>query len=623
MNDSLLLFTFSPVQPFIAEARRAADLYTGSQILVELAKAAAEAIGTSRLIYPAQDENGKLPQDIPNKLVARVPWEDCETIADKARQALLKHWKKLAEEARAAFEKEAGLPFDHSIWDRQTADVYLWEIYWSAVLLPAEDQYKPAYAEAEAALNATKYTRQFIQPSMQKPNGEKVFGESGFKDTLSGKRESLHAEGQSGSEYWFQVGRVEQITPIKIRPSMGDNTETGRPRERLDALGVIKRFHPKLSEKGVAPFRGFPSTSSIASLDYLTRAQKLAEAKLREHAEAVFSLLGKKEKYYVRDEKEIWRFDGDLLYPETFTAKRFERDYGIENVERLLLNKARGTLSELIAHKVTATDKLGGPSPYYAIIKLDGDDMGKHIRACNTKDEHKRFSEKLSEFAAKVKELANDPQYHACVIYNGGDDVLAIASLRKAIEFAKAMADKFNEIMEKKATASAGIVITHHLSPLSNALRQVQKAEEKAKEQDGKNAVCVTVLRRSGETLQMVSKWDQMDKFAAFVDLFAKDELASKLPYDIAQASYALPSADEKSKAEISRLIKRHSAPKIAESDEAKRQELKKQWIIDRATELYLWAVSLPPEFQEREYQIEGLANWLSLARFVSQGGRT
>ena len=40
MPDAVLIFTFSPIQSFIAEARRASDLYVGSQILVRLAKAA-------------------------------------------------------------------------------------------------------------------------------------------------------------------------------------------------------------------------------------------------------------------------------------------------------------------------------------------------------------------------------------------------------------------------------------------------------------------------------------------------------------------------------------------------------------------------------------------------------
>jgi CRISPR-associated protein Cmr2 len=267
----------------------------------------------------------------------------------------------------------------------------------------------------------------------------------------------------------------------------------------------------------------------------------------------------------------------------------------------------------LIQFKIAKDQKLGEPSPYYAVIKLDGDDMGKRIRACKTQEEHEKFSERLSRFADEAKNIADQAQYHARIIYNGGDDVLAMASLSKAVEFAKALADEFSKIVGNGATASAGIVITHHLAPLSNALKQVRKAEEKAKE-SGKNALCVTVLRRSGETLQMVSEWNQVENFPTFVNLFEGKELSSKLPYDIAQASYALPKASELSAAEIKRLVQRHSEPKIEERDTAERQKLKTQWIKEKADALHAWSARLPRGVEE-------LANWLSLARFVSQGG--
>jgi CRISPR-associated protein Cmr2 len=619
MTSSILLFTFSPVQSFIAEARRAADLYTGSQILVQLAQKAGEVIRQhakdKKLIYPT-----KLAADVPNKIVAQISWENCEMVAQEAQQAMLTHWKKLAREARETFEKETLLPFDPSIWERQIADDYLWEVYWSAASLEGRD-YKAAYAEAEAGLVATKFTRLFTQPFTQK-NSKKEIGEFGFKDTLSGKREALR-NSRSGKEYWQAITQSNSdITPIKVRPN---------GRERLDALGIIKRFHPELAEKETAPFSGFPSTSSIASLDYL----ELIRSDIKNYREALTNLFGKKSRLMrVREvnkniaDEDIptskFPYDGDFLYMETLTLNRLQSDYGLSkaNIENHLQGDsgAKTQLKKL-------QDKYGKPSPYYAIIKLDGDSMGKCLRDLDEQG-HRDFSEKLSEFITKVKELASNSQYHACVIYNGGDDVLAMASLSKAVEFARDMTKEFKRIMAQwEVTASAGIVITHHLSPLSNALREVDKAEKKAKELDGKNAACVTVLRRSGETLQMVSKWDQVSKFPDFVKLFAEKELASKLPYDIAQASYALWNAgdlsaedikrlDDMSAAEIKRLVKRHGMPNIKEPDETKRQDLKNKWIVDRADELHMWAKNMPR-------QIEELANWLSLARFVAQGGRT
>jgi CRISPR-associated protein Cmr2 len=97
MSDAILIFTFSPVQSFISEARRASDLYVSSQILVCLVKAASQVMtrrGT--LIYPAPP----LQDDAPNKLVARVSWEEAQEIAEESKAALLREWTRLADTAR-------------------------------------------------------------------------------------------------------------------------------------------------------------------------------------------------------------------------------------------------------------------------------------------------------------------------------------------------------------------------------------------------------------------------------------------------------------------------------------------------------------------------------------------
>jgi CRISPR-associated protein Cmr2 len=598
MTDALLIFTFSPIQSFIAEARRAADLYTGSQILVELAKAAAESIGKSRLIYPALDENGNLPADIPNKLVAKVPWEDCESIAAQARAALLTRWRELADEARQEFLNKTGLPFDMDIWNRHIADDYLWETYWSAASLDGRG-YKAAYAEAERGLAAAKFTRSFAQ-----------YLEPGFKDTLSGKREALHAVDQDGREYWLQVGRIEPITPILIRPS----TAT-RPRERLDAIGVIKRFHPKLSEREVKPFRGFPSTSSMASWTFLESARKYAPRELAEYREAVKILLPEP-KYEVRLTDPDWPFDGDLLYLETLRPPRLESDYGKKESDYSAddLKTAQARLQDLYnALKKAAKDKKDPtihthPSPYYAILVLDGDSMGAYLR---TLDEagHIRFSQQLREFSIKVPGSA--AKYLARVIYNGGDDVLALAPLDKAFAFAHALAETFHD--KTKRTASAGIAIAHHLSPLGTALRAARRAEGMAKAlRDEKNAVCLIALKRSGEPIEVRSGWEHTSPFGRLIEHFLHDDISSRLPYDVARSAYALPAADNKFEAELRRLLTRHWQKG---NDKAKAASAR-----DLSLALRQWAESFPQAVSSSP--TEQLAGWLALARFIAKGGR-
>lgn len=605
MTSSLLLFTFSPIQPFISEARRAADLYTGSKILVELAKAAGGEIQKhaegGKLIYPAV-----LTDDVPNKLVAKVPFEEVEQVAKDARAKLLECWHGLAKEAQDTFIKEAGLPFDPSIWERQTADDYLWETNWSAASLDGRD-YKEAYDEAERGLVAAKFTRPFAQ-----------YLETGFKDTLSGKREVLHGKDTDGREYWYQVGQVEKITPIKIRPS---NLQNHRPRERLDTNGVIKRFR-KIDDNvktTLYPFHGFPSTSSIAAWSFLESAQEFAPELLAKHHEKVQGILPDK-KYKIRDDV-TWQYDGDLFYPETLRIKRMESDYGKKFPEGDLkpANESLSALYKTLQEKREELRKKGDdnylkiftrPSTYYAIIVLDGDGMGEHLRTLDEK-EHTDFSGYLRNFSNQVRSIAN--KHNARVIYNGGDDVLALAPLATVFACARELAQAFNK-ETKMRTASAGIAISHHLSPLGTALRAARRAESFAKElSKDKNAVCIFALKRSGEPIQVRSGWGEVEPFEKVIEHFIKDEISSRLSYDVARSAYVLPNADDKFESELRRLLKRHW-------QKGTDQEKTTSSHDDLSLTLHNWASSFPQA--DSPSQTEELANWLALARFIAKGGR-
>jgi CRISPR-associated protein Cmr2 len=604
MTSSLLLFTFSPVQSFIAEARRAADLYTGSQILVELAKAAADSIGWDKVIYPASQE------DIPNRIVARVPSDQAAEIADKAKKALLDKWRAIADSALAEKHEIDGKQeenpfFQHipknddvwkKIWSRQTDDNYLWEIYWSAAHLEGRD-YKEAYQEAEGLLNAAKFNRSFQQAE-----------EPGFKDSLSGKREALHPKGKDGREFWMSIsGEDSDIAPVQIRPN---------GRERLDAIGVVKRFSRIARTRKLEGFRHFPSTSSVASADFLKSVESLPE--LATYNDAARDLL-KKKKYVVRTQGK-WQYDGDLFYEETLTTQRMKNDYGFTVSEKDLrvpvtkLQELYEAAKKAVKPQKDNPSARTRPSPYYAILVLDGDDMGGRIRTCGSADEHRKFSEAIAAFSTAVGAIARNN--HAYVIYNGGDDVLAMTPLSTAFQFAKELAVEFKS--KTGNTASAGIAITHHLSPLGAALRAAREAEKAAKAVTGKGAVCIVLHRRSGEPVQMVSKWDDEEGLVGLLIGYFMDDgcLSSKFAYDLitdARAGSALP--PEAQLALIERLVKRHKSNKLPEPKLfASRLHCWSKLMNDYIPPLSDDGVKIPQGMAE-------LGKWLSLARFVAQGG--
>ena len=151
------------------------------------------------------------------------------------------------------------------------------------------------------------------------------------------------------------------------------------------------------------------------------------------------------------------------------------------------------------------------PATYYAIMVFDGDDMGRQVSACldseNPEEAHRAFSHTLTKFSHHVEPIVRS--HMGRVVYNGGDDVLALLPLSTALKAGQQLARQFEA--DVGGTASAGIAIVHHTYPLGAALEKARTAESIAKHQvAGKAAVCVTVVKRSGEASQMRSKWDDM-----------------------------------------------------------------------------------------------------------------
>ncbi len=564
MSDAILIFTFSPIQPFIAEARRAADLYAGSKILVNLARAAAQAIQQpgATLIYPSADS---LDTDVPNKLVARVAWEQASSIARAAEAALQQTWQDIASSARNQLLLKWHLDSDaewEAIWQRQTGN--LWEIYWAAAEIGAEG-YAGAYREASNVLDARKRCRDFVSCT-----------ESGIKDSLSGSREALHTHQQEAKPYWeIASERICAQEASRLRPE---------GRERLDAIGAIKRFSDRVDQS-------FYSTSSVAAWDFLTEVRQHRQP-LDHYRQTIEALLGQR-KYAVCNDPD-WPYDGDLLFLETLSADRLVDSYSLAQPNEQELEAARAALRSLYSAAKTR------PRPYYALLVLDGDNMGQYIDQClalpDAETAHRDFSQKLAQFTQAARDMID----HKLQVYIGGDDVMALLPLSQALPTARQLAASFHAITG--GTASAGIAIAHHLYPLSATLQAARAAEHAAKEVENKAAVCIRCLKRSGEAIQVRSQWHSLgETFERLVQLFQQGKLADRLAYSVLESAYALPEADSMFEAEVYRQLQRHSSREFT---------CEKEW----AATLRTWAATLPGKTAE-------LGQWLTLARFMARGG--
>ena len=469
MSKYLMLINIGPVQDFIATARRSRDLWFGSWFLSEISKTAAgkivELFKRESLIFPAildpSDLNENSPFNAANKILAMID-ENPQIIGDKIKTAIDERFRRIYAET---FDDIGRNKFDDQLAEQQLADLI--EFYWTAVEFDGSDEeYADARKKVEYLAAARKNTRQFSPVK---------WGANVPKSSLDGKRESVTYENSRGM-------KTEALYKnFKIRE-----------KEQLCGVGLLKRNGTVKDEKGNRLDR-FASTSHIAAKPFL---QTLTNAEaFRNFKESLFKLeIEKREFQSIPDEQNPPIFglaDGHLLYEERM------RDY-FDDQGKINAGK------EIV--RVFLKDAFDGksPSPYYALLLADGDNMGKAIDAKKTPDEHREISKALSEFAESVKEIVNE-KHQGSLFYAGGDDVLALVPLHTVLSCAAKLneifCDKlraFNYDGDKSPTLSVGIAVAHHLEPLSDALELVRKAEKTAKGIDGKNALAIIVDKRSG-----------------------------------------------------------------------------------------------------------------------------
>lgn len=470
--------SIGPVQDFIQTARTSRDLWFGSWMLSELSKAAAKALQEHKLIFPAPKERGDLEPRSEMDVTNKVVAlvsGDPKTLGEVVEKAVK---NRLEELAKASFdEAERKGQFDRPLAEKQLDA--LTEFYWAAAPL-INDDYPTARARAEALLAARKNTRDF----------EQAEGVAGLpKSSLDGWRESVLL---SGDEI---VGDDENLLVEE--------------KDTLSGVDLLKRFGKRA--KDVA----FESTTDIAAKPF---RQAIGESVY----EALLSDLKA-----LREEfggcKET---DGTHFYEDRMAQL-------LKNKKRAL--EFRKQFNDLFKkHDVHLR-----PSPYYALLLADGDNMGKTIDKLKEKDDHSRLSKALSAFAPQAKDIIKNHQ--GVPVYVGGDDVLAYLPVHIALDCIRELDQAFADALrgfhyegDKSPTLSVGLAIAHHLTPLSDALEQARRAEKDAKKIDGKNALLISMSKRGGSEREAKGKLGELvERMSELVELMQKDALSHGAAYEL------------------------------------------------------------------------------------------
>lgn len=205
----LLAIAIGPVQDFIAAARRTADLYAGSQLLLEVTKTIAKQLkqNGATLIFPsASSQSGA------NKILAEVTGDPRELVAlvkIAARDYLLPEWDK----ALASFSHPREV---NQARAKMQIEDFL-EIYAAWVTLDPND-YQGSRKQVERLLAGRKALRDFTQAS---------------QDDIGIPKSPLDASRASVLE------NLEDLADATAK----DKKLRLRKTECLDAISLLKRIH--------------------------------------------------------------------------------------------------------------------------------------------------------------------------------------------------------------------------------------------------------------------------------------------------------------------------------------------------------------------------------------------
>jgi len=506
----LLSISLGPVQDFIASARRTRDFWFGSYLLSELSKGAARGLVDSgcctieNLVFPAPAGREELARDsrlnVANKIVAIV--SDPQKAAQAARAEVDHVLDTLFHQATKEFRGCPG--FDEEAARLQIGDLV--EFYWASI--PQTGNWAADRARVEALLAARKNLRDF---------GPVRWGSNRPKASLDGQRETVLDLGEFLNSLPNEAARQRFVRRHRLRQG-----------ETLCAVSMLKRCGARGHEEAQ-----FLSTAHVAALSSLQHLDSSARPALKGFL-AVLAGLGLDDEQLSRIPEDfrhpfLGNLDGQFLFEGRLEAL-FE--------DRQAANEARRALKALRREV-----GLRAPSPYYAILRADGDRMGVAIDAIDSAAGHREFSRTLAGFAREAGDIVRRCQ--GAPVYAGGDDVLALLPVTRVLDCAVALSREFAARLGsfgregQRPSLSVGVAVMHHSDPLGDALELAHRMEREAKKQ--RNSLAVGVDKRSGSEVFAVGPWGTVDvRLPRWVQLLASDALPHGVAYELRQLVVSL-----------------------------------------------------------------------------------
>lgn len=189
---------------------------------------------------------------------------------------------------------------------------------------------------------------------------------------------------------------------------------------------------------------------------------------------------------------------------------------------------------------------------------------GQQKRALSP-NRHLAISGALNDFSLTVVRHVVENEHLGRLIYAGGDDVFAMLPVVDLLPAMQRLRQAYSghdpeheggrdprgltlqggfailkgrlmRMMGTTATASCGAVIAHHQAPLSAVRRELAAAEQRAKNEGGRDAFSITIVKRSGGALRLTAKWGEPVKLLQDLrDFLAAEGVSRRAAYHTLQ----------------------------------------------------------------------------------------
>jgi|LQYC01.1.fsa_nt_gi CRISPR-associated protein, Crm2 family len=488
-NDTeigLMVFSITPVQPFIAKARKLRDYWTGSVLLSWLAfegiKWVIENIGPDHIMYPSLIDQPLINQyleknwsvkdvnflnnqndiaSFPNKFLFLAPMNMSRNIADEIKRHISLEWKAFCENAgRTICEALGDLPEEEKnhvmdMFKRQNA--HFWDFQWATVNLLKKDNRD----EIAILLPENTFNKQFAV--LERFN--KIIEDKEYYD-------------KSGRGVLYSVSHAlvqSALAAAKTRKMVNREPETG---EKCHICGEFEVLHGSKYEGDI------PANEYKKNIKELWDKLKIKwdgdddnplSYDFNPNEKLCSVCLVKRTAYRV-----IENMNDHILLSAFKGKKQFESTTGMALHDYFRRNQTPDYQKKKFTQKIheRSEEEANNTDRYYAILMMDGDKMGKLVNgetlASTWKSvmhpdiverlEHPEFEKKYrdnwKDILEKSPQRLLTPAIHAAIsealgdfsiygvapiikkhegalIYAGGDDVCAILPRETALSAAQ------------------------------------------------------------------------------------------------------------------------------------------------------------------------------------------